>query len=95
VTIELFHKPPEGYSYKIEKDFKRNTTAIWLHHHRQYDYNLGESVKTIWGFYNTKKRQFHSPVNSKTVGSVIDISFTTPYTAMKQPKKTLLEECFV
>ena len=94
MTIELFHKAPEGYSYEIERDFKKNITAIWLRHHKRYDYNLGKPVKTIWGFYNNKKRQFCSPVNSKTVGAVIDISLTTPYTGMKPPKKNPLEECF-
>ena len=48
MTIELFHKAPEGYHYEQEKDFKRNVTAIWLHHHKEYDYNLGKPVKTIW-----------------------------------------------
>ena len=93
MTIELFHKAPEGYHYELEKDFKRNTTAIWLHHHKQYDYNLGKPVKTIWGFYNTKKREFYAPINSKTVGSVVKIENTTPYTAMPV-KITPLEAAF-
>jgi hypothetical protein len=93
VTIELFHKAPKGYSYELEQNFKRNTTAIWLRHHAHYDYNLGKSVKTIWGFYNTKTRQFRSPVNSKTVGSVVDIRDTTPYSAMKR-NLTPLEVAF-
>ncbi len=82
MTKILFHKAPEGYSYEFEKNFKRNVTAIWLRHHKQYDYNLGKPVKTIWGFYNTKTRQFYAPINSKTVGSVVRIEDTTPYTAM-------------
>jgi hypothetical protein len=93
VTVELFHKAPEGYHYEQQKDFKRNTTAIWLHHHQRYDYNLGKPVKTIWGFYNTKTRQFHAPVNSQTVGNVVDIEETTPYTAMPI-KQTPLEAAF-
>lgn len=82
MTVELFHKAPDGFHYEQQKDFKRNVTAIWLHHHQRYDYNLGKPVKTIWGFYNTKTRQFHAPVNSQTVGSVVKIENTTPYTAM-------------
>lgn len=82
MTIELFHKAPDGYHYEQEKNFKRNVTAIWLHHHQRYDYNLGKPVKTIWGFYNTKTKQFHAPVNSSTVGSVVRIEDTRPYTAM-------------
>ena len=82
MTVELFHKAPDGFHYEQQKDFKRNTTAIWLHHHQRYDYNLGKPIKTIWGFYNQKTRQFHAPVNSQTVGSVVKIENTTPYTAM-------------
>jgi len=92
--IEMFHKPPNGYHYEQEKNYKRNTTAIWLHHHKRYDYNLGKPVKTIWGFYNTKTRNFHAPVNSQTVGSVVDIGNTTPYTAMPI-KQSPLEKFFV
>lgn len=83
MTIELFHKAPRGYHYELEKNFKRNVTAIWLCHEKKYVYNLGKTVKTIWGFYNSKEREFRAPVNSKTVGKVVDIRETTPYTAMK------------
>jgi hypothetical protein len=93
MTIELFHKAPEGYHYELEKNFKKNITAIWLHHHRSYVYNEGKPTKTIWGFYNSKKRVFCSPVNSKTVGKAVDIGDTTPYTAMKI-KQTPLEVAF-
>lgn len=94
MTVELFHKAPQGYHYEQQKDFKRNTTAIWLHHHQRYDYNLGKPVKTIWGFYNTKTKQFHAPVNSNTVGSVVNIEDTTPYTAMPL-NITPLEAAFI
>jgi hypothetical protein len=93
MTKILFHKAPEGYSYEFEKNFKRNVTAIWLHHHKQYDYNLGKPVKTIWGFYNSKTKQFHAPVNSKTIGDCVDIKRTRPYTAMPI-KQTPLEAAF-
>ena len=39
--------------------------------------------RTIWGFYDTKKQQFHAPINSKKVGKVVDIRDTTPFTAMQ------------
>jgi hypothetical protein len=78
-----FHIPPEGYSYEFDKDFKRNTVAIWIRNHSHFDYNGADSIKSIWGFYNTKTRQFHSPVNAQTVGSVVDINKTTPYSAMQ------------
>lgn len=81
------HHPPEGYSYEV-KEFKRNVIAIWLHHHRQYVYN-SEPVKTIWGFYNTKQREYHAPKNAKSVGKAIAQDKTTPYTAMPLLKLVL------
>ncbi len=91
---EFPHKAPKGYSYEFETDFKRNITAIWLRHHYRYDYNLGKPVRSIWGFYNSKKRQYFAPINSKTVGDVVDIENTRPYTAMPL-NLSILESCFV
>lgn len=94
MILEFPHQAPKGYSYEYEENFKRNVTAIWLRHHASYDYNLGKSVRTIWGFYNSKTKRYHSPVNSKTVGDVISPDDTTPYTAMPI-KQTALERAFV
>ena len=91
--IEFPHKAPEGYYYE-QTEFKRNVIAIWIHYKRRFDYNNGDHVQCIWGFYNTKTKQYHSPVNSKTVGNVIKIENTTPYSAM-QIKQTALEKAFV
>lgn len=77
----LFHVAPKNYNYSIV-EFKSNIVAIWLCHHQQYTYNNCKPVKTIWGFYDKKKKQFMAPVNSKTIGKVVDINKTTPYTAM-------------
>ncbi|NDE96454.1 MAG: hypothetical protein EB045_05010, partial [Actinobacteria bacterium] len=87
------HKAPKGMYYEYE-DFKRNVIAIWIHYDRKFDYNLGESVRCIWGFYNTKTRTYHSPINSKSVGQSVDIKDTTPYSAML-PKQTPLTAAFV
>jgi hypothetical protein len=76
-----FHPAPEGYSYEFEKEFKRNVVRIMLNHHCKYDYNSGKPVATIWGFFNTKIQQFYEPKNSTTVGNVVSINKTTPYTA--------------
>ena len=92
-TIEFPHKAPKGMHYEYE-DFKRNVIAIWIHYDRKFDYNLGESVRCIWGFYNTKTRTYHSPINSKSVGQSVDIKDTTPYSAML-PKQTPLTAAFV
>ena len=91
--IELPHQPPKGMYYETES-FKRNIIAVWIHYQRQFDYNLGEPVRCIWGFYNTKTKQYHAPVNSSTVGAVVNVNRTTPYSAM-QLKQTPLEEAYV
>jgi hypothetical protein len=91
--LEFPHKPPKGMYYE-QTEFKRNVIAIWIHYQRRFDYNLGDSVRCIWGFYDSKKRTFHSPINSKTIGRVVDIRDTTPYSAMI-PKQTPLESAFV
>ena len=75
------HKAPTSYEYKASP-FKRNIIAIWLLCHRKFIYNGGAPTETIYAFYNTKTKRFHSPINSKTVGDVVDINATTPYTSM-------------
>ena len=78
---EFQHKAPEGYSYEFE-EFKRGVVAIWLRCHRKFDYNNGAATRTIWGFYDTKKQQYFSPINSKTIGACVNIKETRNYTAM-------------
>ena len=90
---EFPHKAPKGYSYEFG-EFKRNIVAIWLRHSAVYDYNNGKSVRTIWGFFNTKTKQYYLPINSSTVGGVVNIEDTRNYSAMPI-KKTILESCFV
>ena len=92
LDISFPHKSPKGYSYEF-LPFKRNTIAVWILHHRRFDYNLGSPVRCIWGFYNTKTKSYHSPINSKTIGDSVDINRTTPYSAMI-PKLTPLEAAF-
>ena len=75
------HQAPKGYEYKASP-FKSNIIAIWLLCHRKFIYNGGAPTETIYAFYNTKTKRFHSPINSKTVGDVVDINTTTPYTSM-------------
>ena len=76
------HKAPKDYSYEVEQ-FKSGVFSIWLCCNRKFDYNHGESTRTIWGFYDYKKCQFYSPVNSKTIGACVNITETTPYSSMK------------
>lgn len=91
--IEFPHKAPKGYSYE-QVPFKRNVIAVWILHHHRFDYNLGSPVRCIWGFYNTKTKCYYSPINSKTIGDKVDISETSPYSAVV-PKLSPLERAFV
>jgi len=75
------HQPPENYSYEVESH-KANILAIWLRHHYPYTYS-SDVVRTIWGFFNTRKGEYIAPINSKKPGKVVDINDTTPYTAMQ------------
>ena len=77
---DFTHKAPEGYSYEYTS-FKRNVTAIWLRNHSTFSYT-SDPVRTIWGFYDSKKRKYYSPINSKKVGKEVQLSDTRTYTAM-------------
>ena len=89
---QFLHKPPEGYYYKVE-EFKRNVFSIWLYNTCKFDYNDGKPTKSVWGFYDYKKCKFFAPVNSKTIGKVVDFKNTRNYTAM-QIQQTPLEKFF-
>jgi hypothetical protein len=74
--------------------FKTHVVAIWIHYDRRFDYNLGDAVRCIWGFYNTKTKEYFAPINSKTVGKRVNIENTTLYSAMI-PKQTPIEAAYV
>ena len=93
MTIEFPHQAPEGYRYEYE-EFKRNVISIWIWNCTHFDYNGGNPVRSIWGFYNTKTRTYYAPINSSKVGNAVSIAQTTPYSAMI-PKQTPLESAFV
>jgi hypothetical protein len=78
----MFHKAPDGYHYE-RTDFKANVSAIWIVNDAHFNFKGCSGVKSIWGFYNTKTKQFHAPVNVKTVGKSVSINKTTPYSAMQ------------
>jgi len=80
--MDFPHTAPEGYSYE-QVDFKRNVVAIWIHNHYRFVYNSGGTARSIWGFYNTKTKCYHAPINSKTIGDQVKIENTTPYSAMQ------------
>lgn len=75
------HTPPKGYSYEVHP-FKRNLIAIWLRNHSFFSYT-SDPVRTIWGFYDGKKRCYYAPINSTKQGNKVDIADTRNYTAMQ------------
>jgi hypothetical protein len=87
---DFIHEAPAGFRYRTTK-FRANVISIWCDHLNSYCFNGGDQVSTIWGFYNTKKRQYFAPINSRKIGDVVDINSTTPYTAMQLNLKGL--EC--
>lgn len=92
-TISDFpHTAPKGYYYEHEQ-FNSRLISIWLHFSDQFSYNNNKPIRTIWGFYSPKRREYYAPVNSSKCGDKVNISDTTPYTAM-QINLTPLERCF-
>ena len=83
------HKPPQGYSYEV-KEHKRNMVSIWLRNHASFSYT-SDPVRTIWGFYNTKKGCYHAPINSTKHGNQVDIKDTRDYTAMQLNLNPLMQ----
>lgn len=81
LPTDFIHEPPKGYSYKV-RQYKPNVISIWLYHRRDYVYTT-DMVYTIWGFYNTKKREYYAPINSKKPGDKVSINNTRPHTAMQ------------
>ena len=75
------HQPPENYSYEVTQH-KRNVVAIWLRDCRKYVYT-SDDVRTIWGFYDTKRGEYFAPINHKKQGQSVDIADTRSYTAMQ------------
>jgi hypothetical protein len=90
---EFPHKAPKDYSYEFET-WNTSTVRIVLSCSRRFDYNLGASTKTVWGFYKPKKHTYYAPVNAKTIGKEVSINSTTPYTAMPL-KQTPLTAAFL
>ena len=39
--------------------------------------------KSVWGFYDVKKRRYSAPINYSKQGDPVDINNTRPYTAMQ------------
>lgn len=87
------HDPPPGYSYETQL-FRTNVLSIWLRSHSTYCYNGGNTVATIWGFYDINTKKYFAPINSTKKGNSIDVNNTTAYSSM-QIELTPLEKCFL
>ena len=85
---DFIHEPPKGFRYRTAH-FRANVISIWCDHLNSYNFNGGDQVSTIWGFYNTKKREYYAPINHKKVGAVVDINSTRPLTAMQINRRGL------
>ncbi len=73
------HTPPEGFSYET-KEFKPNIIGIWIRNHARYSYT-NDPIKSIWGFYNTKKRCYLAPITHKRPGKIVTLDKTSAYSA--------------
>ena len=93
LEIPFNHIAPKDYFYSFE-EYKTGVIRIWLNCTRKFDYNLGKSTRTVWGFYSHKKCKYFAPVNSSTVGKEVDYKNTRNYTAM-QIKESPLDQFFV
>ena len=90
MNLKSLHTPPKGYEYQTVQ-FKRDVIAVWLLCHRRFIYNGAAPTRTIWGFYNTKTKQYHAPINSKQIGEPVLLKDTTPYSAMQLNLNPLMQ----
>jgi hypothetical protein len=81
LPVDFPHEPPKGYSYVVD-EFKRNVVRICIVNHATFSYT-NTPPKSVWGFYNTKKRSYYAPINYKRCGKEVDVNNTTPYSAMQ------------
>mgnify|MGYP003109165231 CR=1 FL=1 len=80
----LFHRCPKGYEYFMD-DFNKTTKRIWIINNRfEFSYMEGNGQpKSVWGFFKPKTGKFFAPINSKKIGKEVDITETTPFSAMQ------------
>ena len=78
---DFIHEPPKGYHYEVES-FRRNVYRIFIVNDGTFTYT-DVAPKSIWGFYDVKKRRYSAPINSTKQGDPVDINNTRPYTAMQ------------
>ena len=80
--MEFPHNAPDGYEYWTD-DFKKNIKRIWIRNLGYFNYTGGEHPSSVWGFYDSRKKQYIAPINYKKPGCPVNIEDTSPYSAMK------------
>ena len=81
LPADFIHEPPKGFHYEVDQ-FRRNVHRICIVNDGTFSYT-DVAPKSVWGFYNTKKRAYFAPINFTKCGDQVDISDTRPYTAMQ------------
>jgi hypothetical protein len=81
LPFDFIHESPDGYHYEVEQ-FQSNIHRICIVNDGSFSYT-DKAPKSVWGFYDFKKKKYLSPINFIKKGNVVDIKDTTPYTAMQ------------
>ena len=56
---------------------------IWIRNKRPFLYSDNQTVSSVWGFYDTRKKTYLAPINAKRPGKPVKIEDTSPYSAMQ------------
>ena len=93
LPASFIHKPPKGYDYEVVPH-KSTIDAIWIVHLAGFNHSDHHPVRSIWGFYDRRKESYRAPINSSKPGDTVDVSDTTPYSAMqiKKPLRPIISQ---
>ena len=78
---DFIHEAPKGFHYEVDL-FRRNIFRICIVNDGFFSYT-DVAPKSVWGFYDVKKRRYSAPINYSKQGNPVDINDTRPYTAMQ------------
>lgn len=82
MDFPYYDNPPEGYEYWFENHTK-TIKKIWIRNKRPFLYSDNQTVSSVWGFYDTRKKTYLAPINAKKPGKPVRIEDTSPYSAMQ------------
>lgn len=86
------HNAPPGYEYWSDS-YSKTIDRIWIRNLGVFTYTE-EQPSAVWGFFNKKTGEYIAPINWKKPGKVVEVSNTSPYSAMPL-KLTPLEAAFL